>query len=139
MAKSNKGWCYSYDNSNFNGGTFDTKKLAIEDAQREGQLRNAEGEDNQFIYISQAEMAVNASFFPDADTITEHMACQAEDVGGEHADSYPDVSTEAENELTVALHNLLTDWCVKNDVSPTFYNVGPSKKYSLQTGQLVKS
>ena len=67
MAKTNKGWCYSFNNVDFKSGTFETQNLAIEDAQREGVHRNSEGENNQFIYVAHAELTVNSSLFPDAD------------------------------------------------------------------------
>ena len=61
------------------------------------------------------------------------MALQAEDVGGEHANDYPDVSKEAEVELTQQLEALLSKWCEKHEVTPTFYAVKESQAYNLVT------
>lgn len=134
MTDKNKGWAYSFDNENFSSGMFSTKKEALSDAQREGLARNEQNdENNQFIYIAKSEHATNEQFFPDADIITEHMFCNAEDVGGDYADKYPDVSVEAEEELTDALHKLLSDWCNKHEVAPSFYTVSESKKYNIST------
>ncbi|EKO3650561.1 hypothetical protein M3910_000279 [Vibrio metschnikovii] len=135
-----KQWCYSFDNKNFSNGTFNTKKAALENAHKEGIARNNEEDSNniKLIYVAECESPLNERMFPDADIIIEHMACQAEDIGGEYANDYPDVSQEQEDDLTHQLHELLNDWCKKCDVSPLFFSVSESKKYDLNTLNLVK-
>lgn len=128
-------WCYSFNNKDFSSGAFCTKKLALEEAQKEGfALNNSDDSSTiKFIYIAQCEVAKNHSFFPDAEILIEHMACQADDIGGEHANGYPDASHDAEKELTNELHKLLHNWCNKHCISPTFYTVFESIKFDLNT------
>ena len=133
MAKSKINWCYSFDNIDFSNGTFSDKDIALADAKKEGLGRNSEGQSLDTIYLAKADFATNEQFFPDADLITEHMALQAEDVGGDYAENYPDVSKEAEEELTKELESLLSKWCEKNKVAPTFFNVSNSQSYDLRT------
>lgn len=135
-----KQWCYSFDNRNFSNGTFDTQKAALEEAQEVGIATNKEGECNKIkhIYVAECESPLNERMFPNADIIIEHMACQAEDIGGEFASDYPDVSEEQEKDLTRQLHELLNNWCKQSDVSPSFFSVLESKKYDLNTLRLIK-
>lgn len=119
-------WCYSFDGSNFKSDTFASMELAIEDAKKEAD------DDIDTIYVGQCETHHNERFFPDADIITEHMCVNAEDVGGDFANDYPDVTKEAEEELTQSLHKLLKEWCIKHDVSPSFYSVINSQKVNLR-------
>jgi len=135
-----KQWCYSFDNENYSNGTFKTKKAALEDAQKEGVARNQEEENNniKFIYVSECEVPQNEQMFPDAEVIIEHMACQAEDIGRDYANGYPDVTQEQEDDLNHQLHELLNNWCKKCDVSPSFFTVLESRKYDLNTLKLVK-
>jgi len=139
MTESKLSWCYSFNNSDFSSGTFSSKGAALADAQKEGGTRNLEGEFLDVIYLAEACLANNEQFFPDADLIIEHMALQADDVGGEHANDYPDIAEEATNELTQQLHALLSKWCQKNEVLPTFYNVRNSEPYDLCTLAKLKS
>ncbi|PSW29155.1 hypothetical protein C9J21_19915 [Photobacterium phosphoreum] len=132
MAKS---WCYSFDNEQFRSGTFATRKAALQDAQKEGLAINKEKYNNkiEWIYISECKPAVNKDMYPDADIIIEHMECQAEDIGGEYTNEYPDVTTEQKDELTDQLHELLDRWSNKHNITPTFYTVFKSNKYDLKT------
>ena len=139
MTNSKLNWCYSLDNSDFSSGIFSDKDVALADAKKEGLARNSDGESLDTIYLSKADLANNEQFFPDADLIIEHMALQAEDVGGEHVDNYPDVSKEAEDELTKELEALLSKWCEKHEVAPTFYTVSKSQPYDLRTLVKLKS
>ncbi|AZS26232.1 hypothetical protein [Vibrio anguillarum] len=136
----NDKWCYSFDGSNFSNGTFETDKLALADAQREGLCRNKENNDEaiKHIFIAPCRLAENKTMFPDADLIIEHMNCQAEDIGGQYASSYPDVSDEETDSLTIQLHELLEKWCEKCQVFPTFFTVHASSKYDLHTLKPIK-
>ena len=133
-----KQWCYSFDNTDFTSGTFEEKKEALIDAQKEGIARIEEDEKLNTIYLATADSPNNKRFFPDASLITEHMALQVEDVGGEYADEYPNVSKEAEEELTEQLEALLVKWCDKHEVIPAFYTVSDSEPYNLQTLEKIE-
>ncbi len=117
----NTSWCYSFDNQNFRSEVFESEELAVQDAIKQG-------EDKDHVFVAPCKRAVNSQFYPDADLITEHMLVNAQDNYNEHADEYPDVSEDAEKELTRELHKLLDRWCKKHQVEPTFYMVGESKK-----------
>lgn len=62
----------------------------------------------------------------DADDVTTTMGERAYDIAGEHAEDYPDVSTEAEGELNA----LLAAWINKN-CAPTFWGVENVRPYVL--------
>ena len=132
----NNGWCFSFDNCSFNSGVFKTQAIALDEAQREGERRSKEGGHNPFVYLAKADLAANERFYPDADVLIEHMACQADDVGGDYVDNYPDCNIDAKNELTSELYSLLNRWCIKHGISPSFYEVGESTKYSLENQSL---
>ena len=62
----------------------------------------------------------------DADDVTQTMGERAYDIAGEHAEDYPDVSKEAEDELNA----LLAGWISKN-CAPTFWGVENVRAYVL--------
>lgn len=131
-------WCFSLDNTKFTSGTFDSKKLALEAGQKEGLLLKEGGEAISTIFVAPCKYAQNSQMYPDAELILEHMACQAEDIGREFAESYPDCDKEAEKELTEKMHALLDEWCSKHSISPTFYTIGESMEFDLVTLKRVK-
>jgi hypothetical protein len=139
---------YSFDNENFNSPSFETPEQALSAAQTYG-LEQADLaataykksttealKDFAIIYISPITLSHNAQCFPDADMIIEHMACQADDIAGEHSNDYPCASEMAQQELTTQLHALLTQWCDKHEITPSFYQVGASTAYGLASGEL---
>ncbi|MBD1582815.1 hypothetical protein [Pseudoalteromonas sp. S16_S37] len=132
MSKRNDAWCYSFDGENFTSGTFTSIESALQDARNKA-------DDSAKVYLAPCETYDNSRFFPDADELINYMGNQADDVGGEYANDYPDVREEAENELTEKLHDLLNKWCDKHDVAPSFYGVGTAELYDLKTLQPVKS
>ena len=117
-------YAYSFDETDFSSGVFETLEKAIADAQL-----NADGFDR--VFVGRVKNPVNSDFYPDADVITEHMLIQAEDVAGEYAEDYIDVSAEAEKDLTEYLHRMLDNWCRKYCISPSFYEVLEIKEYKL--------
>lgn len=133
-------WCYSFNDTDFSSGVFGSKEAALEEAKLEAiELNNEEGESKKrFIYLAKCKPAMNSHMFPDADIIIDHMTSQADDIGGVHSDDYPDVSKEQEEELTDKLHELLSKWCEKHNIQPSFYTVLESKKYDLETLQVVE-
>lgn len=131
-------WCYSLDNEDYSSGTFASVKSALAAGQKEVNDKIADGEKVDFIYVAKAEQQHNYSFFPDGSDIIEHMAEQADAVGGDYANNYPDVSDEAEKELTTELHALLEKWCEKHGVSPSFYQVSEPVTYDAATLKVSK-
>lgn len=127
-------WCYSLDGEDYSSGTYSAAELALTEAQKAA----VELGDVKFLYVAKAEPQNNHSFFPDGSDIIEHMATQADDVGGDYSNNYPDVSDEAETELTSALHKLLENWCKKYSVSPSFYLVSDPVVYDAVTLKLIK-
>lgn len=133
-------YCYSWDGTDYNNGTFDSAQEALDDAIKESQLHQAdEGRTPEFVFIAEATNYQNRTFYPDADIIIEHMACNADDRGGEYAGDYPDAGKEAEAELTQMLHEVLDKWCSKHEISPSFFQVGHEVKYCLATAKPVKA
>lgn len=136
----NNKYCYSWGGEKYNNGTFNSAQEALEDAIKEAVLHQAdEGLNPDSVYIAEAMTYQNSSFYPDADIIIEHMACNADDQGGEYAEDYLDFDKDAEIELTKMLHEVLDKWCAKHEISPSFYQVGPSVKYCLATAKPEKT
>ncbi|MGF1884216.1 hypothetical protein [Vibrio splendidus] len=128
-----KQFTYSTDNEHFNGGSFDSH----EDAKLEA-LATEHKPGTTFVCVGEVAPHDNATFYPDAELIIEHMYEQARDVGGEYAEDYPDVSKEDEKLLTQMMKETLDKWCEIAQVSPSFFGVKNIKKYSVETGKLVK-
>lgn len=131
--KSSGLWCYSFDGEDYSSGTFASEQVALTEAQKAA----AEFDTVKFLYVAKAEAQKNHSFFPDGSDIIEHMANQADDVGGDYVNNYPDVSDEAELELTTELHALLEKWCEKHSVSPSFYLVSDPVVYDVVTLKVI--
>ena len=130
-----KQYAHSFDGSIFTG-EFTTIKAALEDAR----LSAKDLENNmQHVHIGEVITPLIESVFPDADMITEHMACQADDVSGGFSENFPDVSKEAESQLTSKLHELLTNWCTEHQISIDYFSVKKKKKYSLETGKVKEN
>jgi len=124
MANDNRMWTYTFDEEFFTNGNFTSKEKAL-DAARKDAPTERDTNDQPFtsVFIGRTKPCVNSQFFPGGDDLTEHMQNQASDVGGEYADDYPNVGSEAEDELTNELHDLLERWCKKHNVEPSFYIV----------------
>lgn len=128
-----KQYAHSFDGSTFTG-EFTTIKAALADAR----LSAKDLENNMLhVHIGEAKAPLVESFFPDADMVTEHMACQADDVSGDFSNAFPDVSKEAETQLTIKLHELLKNWCTEHEISIDFFHVINTKIYSLKTGKVL--
>lgn len=139
MAKNIDGlWCYSLNNEDYSSGTFDSVQSALSAGQKAAKESITDGQKVDFIYVAKAKQQHNCSFFPDGSDIIEHMANQADDFGGDYTNNYPDVSDEAERELTAELHALLEKWCEKHDVSPSFYLVSDPVVYDAVTLKVTK-
>ncbi|MCG7550903.1 hypothetical protein [Pseudoalteromonas sp. Of7M-16] len=134
-SKDDKKWTYSFDGEKFHHGTFDSLDDALADAQMEALALD---DNTTTAVFGTCTEPSNESFFPDSDEITNYMACQAEDEGGEYALDYPDASEEAELELSNALHGLLSWWCKKHEITPNFFNVEKTQKYDINTWQPIE-
>ncbi|MFT6347079.1 MAG: hypothetical protein ACJAYB_000060 [Psychromonas sp.] len=121
---------YSWDNYRFDNGLFDSVESALADAR-------TNADDQQTVFICQVITVENHKFFPNAHVILEDMQCQAEDIGGDCAEDYLDVSIEAEDELTNGLHNLIATWCKTHGVTPDFGEIGTIHSYDLVSGEIV--
>ncbi|WPC72964.1 hypothetical protein [Vibrio porteresiae] len=129
-----KQWCYSFDDKNFANGTYDTKKACLEAARKDGHTKRQVGmSDVKHAYLAQCETPPNERMFPDADFILEYMADQAGLMAWGAENDYPDVTQQQEDDLTIQLHELLSNWCKKYGVSPSFFMVYKSIKYDLSS------
>jgi hypothetical protein len=106
--------CWSADNEEFNcstlGDLFDS---------------NPEIKVGDTVYVGEARKP-RTSELCDAADIIEMMGERASDIAGEYADDYPDVTSEAEEELNA----FLTAWIEKH-ASPGFYTVSNVRQYIL--------
>lgn len=137
--KENGLWCYSLNGEDYTSGTFDSVEATLAAGQKEAKAQIADGEKVDVIYVAKAEQQHNYSFFPDGSDIIEHMADQADSIAGDYSNNYPDVSDEAETELTTELHALLEKWCEKYGVSPSFYQVSEPVIYDADTLKTIKN
>jgi hypothetical protein len=73
-----------------------------------------------------APMAVKRDVLIDSDDVIVQMGDRADDIAGEYADGYPDVSAEDKAELDT----LLAAWIAKS-CPPTFYEVKNVRAYVI--------
>lgn len=127
MSKESTEYCYSWNGEDFNSGLFKSAEEALAEA--------AEENDNghPLVHVGKASRPSNSRFFPDASDLIEHMGNQAADCGGEYAADYPDVSADAIADLDKQLESLLSAWCDKHGVGPSFYQIDEVKEYPLPT------
>lgn len=118
-------FCYSWNGEDFRSGTFGSLGAALCSAAADN-----DGE-HTHVYIGKAQRPINSQFFPNAEDVIEHIENQAYDYGGEFAEDYMDVSSEANEDLNNQLHALLDSWCKKHGLHPDFYQVYSVKEYLL--------
>lgn len=124
-------WCYALDGENFMSGTFSSKSEAVEQCKKEFLDHCDDSDSSDLLTVAICTKPKNSDLFPDADDIIEHMANQADDIGGEYANDYPDASPENQELLTVMLHTTLNEWCDKCEIIPSFYTVGATEEVEL--------
>ena len=113
-ATDESGKCWSVDNEDFNNLTLgdlldDHEDLKVGDT----------------VYVGDATIP-RASQLCDSSDVIEMMGDRASDIGGEYADDYPDVSSEAKAELD----EFLAKWIGKH-ARPTFYTASNFRPYVL--------
>ena len=118
-------YCYSLDNERFTDGYDDFQRTVSEAL--------SDVNDETHVYVGETVSHENSRFYPDSDVIIEHMACQADDVGGEYAESYPDASKANEEKLNKMLEEMLDKWCKECGVSPSFYSVKNIRTILVET------
>jgi len=83
------------------------------------------------VYVGEASKPKPSDFY-DTDYILDMLAESAYDLAGEYAEGFPDVSTEAVQELK----NLLDSWIEKNCFI-NFYRVDNVKEYVITKEDLL--
>ena len=124
-----KEYSWSWNDEDFNNGTFS----CIEDAIRDAQDYADDGDSGwrDIVYVAEAERAKNEQFFPSAGWVIEHMQEMAWGDFGDLADDYAEASLPARLELDVMLTETLNSWCKKHNIEPSFYRVTNSKVHQL--------
>jgi len=98
MSETNRLWGWTEDPNTRYHGEHSTKEGAIEEARVECGGR--------VFYVAEGHCPDPSSYVPDADFLIEMMNESACGECGDAAEDWPDVSNEAEQELT----ELLVDW-----------------------------
>lgn len=125
-----KKWVISTDSigSDFDCGDFsDTKEEAIVAFRKD--LADGDYDDVKkqgFFWVGQT-VAHSVTRFFNADEVIDRAADIADDVGGEFAEDYPDVTQEARDELD----ELLLNWATKYSLEPNFYEIINSEKVNI--------
>ncbi len=130
MNEEHKEYSWSWDNSDFSNGTFDSVEDAISDA-----IDSSDDGDYwhmAHVYVADVERVANEQFFPSADSVIEHMQEMAWGGFGDLADDYCNVTIEARSELDQLIDQILGEWCKKHNIEPSFYRVTNSKIHQLE-------
>jgi hypothetical protein len=118
---SDKGKCWSTDNETFNYESLDDL-LASNDELVAGDT----------IYVGEP-IGPSTTQLCDAEDVLDVMRDRAYDLAGEHADGYPDVTEEAEDELNALLEAWMNKHCL-----PHFYTVRDVRPYILTEEDVPK-
>ncbi|SDF79586.1 MULTISPECIES: hypothetical protein [unclassified Duganella] len=105
--------CWSVDEENFNARTLDDL------------IGNHDLEVGAVVFRAEA-MHPEPKELIDVDDIIETMGERAYDIAGEYGEDYPDVSTNAVQELS----EFLAGWITKH-APPTFYTVKNVQRYTV--------
>lgn len=108
------GKCWSVDEEDFNSITLGDLLDNHEDLKV-----------GDIVYVGDATTPIY-SHICDAGDVIDTMRDRASDIGGEYAEDYPNVSSEAEEEL----NKFLSVWIGKH-AHPTFYTVSNIRPYVL--------
>jgi hypothetical protein len=113
--------CWSYDEADYSYPTLGDLIDSHRDDLKAGSI----------VFVGEPVHPSPTSFV-DADDICEMLADRAYDLCGDHAEDFPDVTSEAKAELDA----LLNAWCEKHcDV--TFYEVANSHPYTITAEDLA--
>lgn len=116
---------YSLDDETYCNGRFDSKQAAITDA-----VKEYDPEPGAKIFVGEAETPSLASMIS-ADDVIDEMACRADDIGGEHAENFPDITLEDKERLELLLVDFFTPLC-----SVPFYTVKNVKEHVITLADL---
>lgn len=129
MQEDEKEYSWSWDNSDFSSGTFDSIDDAISDAidSRDDGDRGIKTE----VYVAEVERVANSKFFPSASWVIEHMQEMAWGEFGDLADGYAEAPLAARQELDSLIDEMLGSWCKKHKIEPSFYRVMNSRIHEI--------
>ncbi|KAF1366767.1 hypothetical protein [Yokenella regensburgei] len=118
-------WCYSLDDEVFKSGSFLTKGDAVIDA-----IKEYEPEPGAVIHIARSAHPDLSELF-DVNDLIEGAMGRADDIAGEYADDFPDITDEEKAELEKLILSYL-----KPLVPVTFYRVYDSQPYTITMADL---
>lgn len=110
--------CWSVDEENFNARTLDEL------------IENHDLTAGVVVFRAEAKHPSAAQLI-NIEDIAETMSERAYDIAGEYGEDYPDISKEAEQELT----DFLAAWIAKH-AAPTFYTVDNVQRYTITEADL---
>lgn len=118
--------CYSRDEETF----YDELSDVLDMLDSDGEL-----EPGAIVYEGDKVERTPSSYAPDGSDLMEHMATQAYEHAGEHAEGWPHDSMSAEKQKE--LEKLLHDWLDAN-LNVTFWTVTNVKRVELTAEQVQK-
>ncbi|EED9388636.1 hypothetical protein AAA63_004412 [Salmonella enterica subsp. enterica] len=118
-------WCYSLDDEAFNSGSFLSKEDAVIDA-----IKEYEPEPGAVIHIARSAHPDLSELF-DVNDLIEGATCRADDIAGEYADGFPDITDEEK----AGLEKLILSY-LEPLISVTFYRVYDSQPYTITMADL---
>lgn len=111
-------WSHNAADEDYFRGNHPTRAAAL----AEGQIEAIDSGRRQF--ETKLFTLPRASRFSGAACLLEHMYCQAQDSGGEAADSFPTYDPDEEGLLDLAVGLLVDGWAAATDNQPEFYADG---------------
>ncbi|MFA9209480.1 MAG: hypothetical protein ACEQSN_15010 [Yersinia sp. (in: enterobacteria)] len=98
-------YTYSLDDETYKHGTFATRQAAITDA-----IETYEPVLGTKIFVGRSSLATMSELVS-ADDVIQGLMCRADDIAGEYADTFPDLSVEDKNQLERMLIEFLIPRC----------------------------
>lgn len=98
-------YTYSLDDETYKHGTFATRQDAITNA-----IETYEPVLGAKIFVGRSTLATMNELVS-ADDVIQGLMCRADDIAGEYADEFPDLSVEDKNQLEGVLIEFLTPRC----------------------------
>lgn len=96
---------YSLDDETYKHGTFATRQAAITDA-----IETYEPVPGTKIFVGRSTLATMRELVS-ADDVIQGLMCRADDIAGDYADSFPDLSVDDQRQLEEILITFLTPLC----------------------------
>lgn len=129
MNEDSKEYSWSWDNSDFSNGTFDSIEDAVNDA-----INSADDGDDgwrDIVYVAEVDRVFNDAFYPSASWVIEHMQEMAWSDFGDLADDYAEAPLPARQELDLMITEVLDAWCKKHNIEPSFYRIRNPKVHCI--------